>query len=108
MAADRGSRADRGATQWAQRLGEQRRAHDDCARRAVKAEEDAAIRTNAVSLQRWQAIVACIRNLIDAYNAGANRVVLSVLAEPGQPAITVRAGDEHAPYLTAMLDHALI
>ena len=108
MAANRDSRADGGATHWAQRLGERRHAHDECAVRAAKAEEETATRTNAVSLQRWPAIVACIRNLIDAYNAGANRVVLSVLDQPGQRAITVRAGDAHAPYLTAMLDHTLI
>ena len=108
MATDRDSRADGGATHWAQRLGEQRHAQDVCVVRAAKAEEEAATRTNAVSLQRWQAIVACIRNLVDAYNAGANRVVLSVLDEPGQRAITVHAGDGHAPYLTAILDHTLI
>lgn len=108
MAADQDSRVDGGVTHWAQRLGEQRHAHDESAVLAAKAEEEAATGTNALSLQRWQAIVACIRNLTDAYNAGANRVVLSVLDEPGQRAVTVRAGDEHAPYLTAMLDRTLI
>jgi hypothetical protein len=108
MAADRDSRADGGAKHWAQRLGEQRHVQDECAVRAAEAEEEDATRMNAVSLQRWQGIVACIRKLIDAYNAGANRVVLNVFDEPGQRAVTVRAGDEHAPYLTAMLDHTLI
>ena len=93
---------------WAQRLGEQRRAQEEWAVRAGNAEQDDATRMDAVSAQRWPGIVACIRNLTDAYNAGANRVVLSVRDEPGQRAVTVRAGDEHAPYLTAMLDRAQI
>lgn len=108
MATERDSRTHAGTMQWAQRLGERRHAHDERAARAAKADEDDATRSNAVSLQRWPAIVACIRNLIGAYNAGANRRVLNILDEPGQRAITVRAGDEHAPYLTAMLDHTLI
>jgi hypothetical protein len=108
MAADLDSRTRAEAMHWARRLGEQRHTHDECVVRAAKAEEEDATRMNAVSLQRWKGIVAGIRNLTDAYNAGANRAVLSVLDEPGQHAVTIRGGDEHAPYLTAILDRALI
>lgn len=108
MATERDSRTHAGTMHWAQRLGEQRHAHDECAARAAKAEAEDGIRIDAVSLQRWPAIVACIRNLIGAYNAGANRGVLNIVDEPGERAITVRAGDEHAPYLTAMLERTLI
>ena len=53
-------------------------------------------------------IVAAIRRLTDAYNAGANRVVLSVVEQSGQPTVTVAAGGEAAPYLTAALEDTLI
>jgi hypothetical protein len=109
MAAEQDSRDDTATTRWAQRLGEHRHAHDECAVRLARADEEAATRLNAASLQRWEAIVANIRSLTDAYNAGAKRVVLSVLDEPGPSgAVTVRAGDERAPYLTLTLDRALI
>ena len=53
-------------------------------------------------------IVAAIRRLTDAYNAGANRVVLSVVEQSGQATVTVAAGGEAAPYLTAALEDTLI
>jgi hypothetical protein len=53
-------------------------------------------------------IVAAIRRLTDAYNAGANRVVLNVVEQSGQPTVTVAAGCEGAPYLTAALEDTLI
>ena len=108
MVAGRDSQTRAEATHWAHRLGEQRHADDECAVRAAQAEKEDATRIDAASLKRWQGIVACIRNLPEAYNAGANRVILSVIDEVGQRAITVRAGDEDAPYLTAMLEHTLI
>lgn len=49
-----------------------------------------------------------LSKLTDAYNAGANRVVLSVVEQSGQPTVTVAAGGEGAPYLTAALEDTLI
>ena len=58
---------------------------------------------SAVSAERWMAIVAGIRRLVDAYNAGAGRTVLSVEEETDEPTVTVAAGAE-APSLTAALE----
>ena len=93
---------------WAERLGDERRARDESAVRAAKSEEEDAARTSVVSLERWQAVVLSIRRLADAYNAGAKRVVLNVVEEPGHPAVTIAGSGEGAPYLTAVLDATLI
>ena len=53
-------------------------------------------------------IVAAIRRLTVAYNAGANHVVLSVVEQSGQPTVTVAAGGEGAPCLTATLENTLL
>jgi hypothetical protein len=63
---------------------------------------------NALAIERWTAIVVKMRELADAYNAGAKHVVLSVVEQAGQPTVTVAAGGEGTPFLTAALDDTLI
>jgi hypothetical protein len=53
------------------------------------------------------AIVAGIRRLVDAYNTGAGRTVLSVEEETDEPTVTIAAGAE-APSLTAALEDTVI
>jgi hypothetical protein len=108
MAEERSSQADTGSTHWAHRLGEKRHDRDECAVRTATFEAEGAARLNAVSLERWQAIVDGIRRLADAYNAGAKRVCLTVLEQSGQPAVTVAAAGEGTQYLTAVLEDTLI
>ena len=97
-----------GASNWAKQLGQEHEARDDSAARLATSQQEDAAQTTAVSVERWVTIVAAIRRLTDAYNAGANRVVLSVVEQSGQPTVTVAAGDEVAPYLTAALEDTLI
>jgi hypothetical protein len=73
----------------------------------VGRESHLAAQGTAASVECWMTVVAAIR-LTDAYNAGANRVVLGVVEQPGQPTVTVAAGGERAPYLTAALEDTLI
>ncbi|HXD21675.1 MAG TPA: hypothetical protein VN654_31935 [Vicinamibacterales bacterium] len=61
----------------------------------------------ALSAERWTAIVAGIRRLVDAYNAGARRAILSVAEESDEPTVTIAAGGE-GPSLTAALEDTLI
>jgi hypothetical protein len=103
-----GGRPDTQAIVWAQRLGEERHGRDECAARTAKSREEEAERMTAVSIERWAAIVASIRGLVDAYNAGARRVVLSVVEQSGQPVVTVATGGEGTPCLTAALEDTLI
>lgn len=49
-----------------------------------------------------------MRRLTDAYNTGANRVVLSVIEQSGPPTVTVAASGEGAPHLTVTLEDTLI
>ncbi len=108
MGVDRDSGAEGQTRHWAQRLGVERHARDECAVRNAKSEEDDATRASVVSLERWRAIVACIRRLAGEYNSGAKRVVLRVVEQPGQRGVTIAAGGEGAPYLTAVLEDTLI
>jgi hypothetical protein len=95
-------------TDWARRLGEQRHVRDERVVWTGKSEAEATARSNAASLERWQAIVECIRRLSDAYNAGAKRVCLSVVERSGPPAVTVAWNGEGTPYLTATLEDTVI
>jgi hypothetical protein len=96
------------ASNWAKRLGQEHDARDGSAARLATSRQEDAAQATAVSFERWVTIVAAIRRLTDAYNAGANRVVLSVVEQSGQPTVTVAAGGEGAPYLTAALEDTLI
>jgi hypothetical protein len=96
------------ASNWAKRLGQEHDARDASAARLATLQQEHVTQATAVSVDRWVTIVASIRRLTDAYNAGANRVVLSVVEQSGQPTVTVTAGGEGAPYLTAALDDMLI
>ena len=108
MSANRGVRAETRVTHWAQELGEQRHVRDECVARMANSHEEDARRTSAVSVERWAAIVVGIRRLADAYNAGARRVVLNVVEQPGPPSVTVATGGEGTAYLTAALEDTLI
>jgi hypothetical protein len=92
---------------WAHSLGEERRTRDELAARTTKFQEEDAMRTTAVSVERWTAIVASIRRLIDAYNAGAGRAVLVVEEGAHRLMVTIAAAGD-APFLTAALDDTLI
>jgi hypothetical protein len=108
MRGNEGGRPDIQAIGWAQGLGEERHARDEYAARTAKSREEEAERMTAVSIERWAAIVVSMRGLADAYNAGARRVVLSVVEQSGQPSVTVSTGGEGTPFLTAALEDTLI
>jgi hypothetical protein len=107
MGGNKGSRSETGSTQWAHGLGEERHSRDELADQTTKSEDKDAARTAAVSAERWTAIVAGIKRLVDAYNAGAGRAVLSVEEESDQPIVTIAAAGE-GPSLTAALEDTLI
>jgi hypothetical protein len=102
------SPAEARAVHWALTLGEERQVRDEGAARTAKSQEDDETRTMAASAERWVAIVAGIRQLADAYNTGAGRVVLSVVEQSGQQTVTVAAGCEGTSSLTAVLEGKLI
>jgi hypothetical protein len=108
MRGNEDGRPDTQANGWARGLGEERHARDEYAARTAKSRDEEAERMTAVSIERWAAVVASMRRLTDAYNAGARRVVLTVVEQPGQPSVTVAAGGEGAPFLTAALEDTLI
>ena len=108
MHGDQGGRPDVPASGWAQGFGEERYVRDECAARTARSRDTETERTTAISLERWAGIVMSMRRLVDAYNAGARRVVLSVVEQSGQPTVTVVTGGDGTPYLTAALDDTLI
>ena len=108
MGGDNGRGSDTRATQWAHGLGKERHAHDASVVRRVTSEQEDAARATATSVIRWAAIVASIRRLVDAYNAGASRAILSVVEQSGQPTVTIAAGAEGSASLTAALEDTLI
>ena len=106
MGGNEGSQRGTRVTQWAHGLGEERYTRDESAAGAAKSQEETATRALALSAERWTAIVAGIRRLSDAYNAGARRGVLSVVEHDGS--VTISAGGDGAPSLTATLEDTLI
>lgn len=96
------------ATEWANRLGQQHSARDESVARLAMSQEERTTQAVAVSVERWVTIVEAMRRLTVAYNAGANRPVLNVVEQSGQPAVTVTAGGEGAPYLTAALEETTV
>ena len=109
MREKKGSLAEARAVHWALALGEERRVRDECAALTAKSQEEDEARMIATSAERWAAIVAGMRQLADAYNTGASRVVLSVVEQSGQPTVTVAAaGSDGTPSLTAALEGTLI
>lgn len=108
MRGRKNSPAEARAVHWALALGEERQVRDEAAARTAKAQEDDDTRMIATSAERWAAIVAGIRQLVDAYNTGAGRGVLSVVEQSGQQTIAVAAGGDGTPSLTAALDGTLI
>ena len=108
MRGSEGGRPDTQAVGWAQGLGEERYARDEYAARTAKSREEEAERMTAASIERWAAIVASMRGLADAYNAGARREVLTIVEQSGQSTVTVATGGEGTPFLTAALEDTLI
>ena len=76
MGTERAGRAEVRPMHWAQQLGVERHTRDECAVQKAKSEEEDATRANTVSLERWGAIVVCMRHLAGEFNAGAKRAVL--------------------------------
>ena len=96
------------AIDWALRLGHSRRGRDECTAALAQSQQTDAELAAALSLDRWVTIVAAIRRHTEAYNTGASRAALNVTERSGEPSVTVAAGDEGAPYLTATLDGTFI
>ena len=103
-----GSLAEARVAGWVHALGEERHVRDEGAARTAKSRQEDETRMITSSAQRWASIVAGMRRLTDAYNTGARRTVLSVAEESLQPTVTVAAGGEGAPSLTASLEGTLI
>ena len=108
MHGKKSSPAEARAAHWALALGEERQVRDEGAARTAKSQEEDETRMIATSAERWAAVVAGIRQLADAYNTGAGRVVLSVVEQSGQQTVTVAAGGDGTPSLTAALEGTLI
>ena len=107
MGGDGGNRSEIRTTQWAHALGEERRTRDRRTVQATTSREEDEARISAASAERWTAIVAGIRRLVDAYNTGARGTVLSVEEETDESTVTIAAGAE-APSLTAALEDTVI
>jgi hypothetical protein len=107
MGGDGGNRSETRTTQWAHALGEERHARDRRTAQATTSREEDAARMSAASAERWTAIVAGIRRLVDAYNTGAGQTVLSVEEETDELSVTIAAGAD-APSLTAALEDTVI
>ena len=108
MSGNKSGSSETRVTQWALGLGEERRARDASVVRTTTSEREDAARTTAASVVRWAGIVASIRRLVDAYNTGAQRAILSVVEQSGRSTVTVAAGAEGTPSLTAALEDTLI
>ncbi len=108
MGGNNGTHAHAFDLDWARRLGEARHTRDDAAAHDARVKEEDAARQVADSTGRWAVIVAGIRRLADAYNAGAGRAVLTIVEQPGQVTIAVAPASSETASLTAALEGTLI
>jgi len=92
----------------AERLGHARHGRDESAAQLARSQQADAAHATALSTERWVTIVAAIRRQAEAYNAGARRVVLNVVEQSEESTVTVVAGDEGTPFLTATLEGTFI
>jgi len=79
---------------WAGALGEKRRAREVAAAGTFEMNGEAAGPLISTSLARWPPIAKAIGRLVGAYNAGADRTILSLsdaTTIPHQPAITIES-----------------
>jgi hypothetical protein len=95
-------------TGWAERLGHARHGRDESAAQLARSQQEDAAHATALSTGRWVTIVAAIRRQAEAYNAGARRVVLNVVEQSEESTVTVAAGGEGTPFLTATLEGTFI
>ncbi len=69
---------------WAKRLGQEHCTRDESAARLATSQRQDAAQATAASVERWVTIVAAIRRLADAYNAGAfDNSVMALLHKVG-------------------------
>jgi hypothetical protein len=92
----------------AQRLGDAHHARDESAARLEQSQQADAAHATAHSTNRWVSIVAAMRRQAEAYNTGARRVVLNVVEQSEERSVTIAAGGEGTPYLTATLEGTFI
>ena len=97
-----------GASSWAQRLGETHRARDERATQLARVELAEAATATRESIARWASVVAATRRLVDAYNTGAQRIVLTVHEESGQPVVTITPERDSTAHLIATLEDTCI
>ncbi len=95
-------------TGWAQQLGHARHGRDESAALLARSQQADAAHAAALSTDRWLGIVAAMTRHVEAYNAGARRVVLNVVQESGVSTVNVAAGGEGAPYLTVTLEGTFV
>ena len=98
---------------WAGALGEKRRAREMAAAGISEMKGDASGPLISESLARWPPIAEAIGRLVGAYNAGADRTILSVsdvTTIPDRPAITIESEPrgEEGPSLSVALEGTLI
>jgi hypothetical protein len=98
---------------WAGALGEKRRAREMAAAGISETKGEVSGPLISQSLARWPPIAEAISRLVGAYNAGADRTILSVsdaTTIAHQPAITVESesSGEERPSLSMALDGTLI
>lgn len=94
-------------TGWAAQLGRARHEREESAAQLARSQQADAAHAAAISTDRWLGIVAAMRRHAEAYNAGARRLILDV-QHTGDSTVTIAAGGEGAPSLTATLEGTLI
>jgi hypothetical protein len=96
---------------WAEELGQKHGAREQAAVLATRTTREGAAESVRVSLERWTRIVAAVRHLVGAYNAGVEREVIRVVEDrsvPSRPSVTIHLGGEDDPSLLAALEGAVI
>ena len=92
-------------------LGRQHGARERATVLMANTASDGAAEMATLSLARWTHIVAAMSHIVTAYNVGFDRDVLSLVedrSDPNRPVVTIQAGGESAPSLSAVLEGTLI
>lgn len=88
---------------WSRQMGEKHERRDRAAALDVEAQGDLERARHAACLQRWPAIVAAMRALIESYNMGTGLNTLTIVEDPVNRSVTLASSrDGHSSLVIAL------
>jgi len=92
------------STDWFRELGEKHGRRDRALAVDARARVDAERQGRAACIERWPAIVAAMRSLVDSYNEGAGLDTVTVVEDLAMPGATIETASDGGRAVVVALD----